>query len=47
MTNLEYYINSEKHHSFEKDFNDDYEVLLDETSDYILYDNYYYENLIH
>ncbi|SFC10419.1 Fic family protein [Alkalibacterium subtropicum] len=33
MTNLEYFINSEKHRSFEKDFNDGYEVLLDETSD--------------
>ncbi|WP_368646177.1 Fic family protein [Alkalibacterium putridalgicola] len=33
MTNLEYFINSEKHRSFEKDYNDEYEVLLDETSD--------------
>ncbi|GAA0358571.1 Fic family protein [Alkalibacterium iburiense] len=33
MSNLEYYINSERHRSFEKDINDDNDILLDETSD--------------
>lgn len=36
MTNLEYYINSEKHKSFKKEFNQDSEVLLDETSDSLI-----------
>ena len=33
MTNLEYFINTEKHQSFEKQIDPDFEVLLDETSD--------------
>ena len=33
MTNLEYFINTEKHQSFEKQIDPDIEVLLDETSD--------------
>lgn len=33
MTNLEYFINTEKHQSFEKQIDSDFEVLLDETSD--------------
>lgn len=33
MTNLEYFINAEKHQSFEKQIDPDFEVLLDETSD--------------
>lgn len=33
MSNLEYFINSERHRSFEKNINKDSEVLLDETSD--------------
>lgn len=33
MTNLEYYINSEKHMSFEKNVDSNSEVLLDEASD--------------
>lgn len=33
MTNLEYFINTERHQSFEKQINPDFEVLLDETSD--------------
>ena len=33
MTNLEYFINTDKHQSFEKQIDPDIEVLLDETSD--------------
>ncbi|API90040.1 Fic/DOC family protein [Marinilactibacillus sp. 15R] len=33
ITNLEYYINSEKHFTFTKEINDSIEVLLDEDSD--------------
>lgn len=33
MTNLEYFINTEKHQSFEEQIDPDIEVLLDETSD--------------
>lgn len=36
MTNLEYFINSEKHRSFERTFDSDSEVLLDESSDTLI-----------
>lgn len=36
MTNLEYFINSEKHRSFERTFDSDSEILLDESSDTLI-----------